>query len=203
MDSSLSSWNVCVVFLYSPHGGTCGLDNIIGHDDVIKWKLFPRYWLFVLGIHRSPVNSPHKSQWRGALMFSLICVWINGWVNNREAGDLRRYRAPLWRHCNDGSYKSMLQCFVPACEAVQMYRTLKALWGVSLHVASSANEFLWHLRFVLYNFMMWRRNLISKTNYTIGLLLRANLEQIYNRMNRHLRNSPNVVLSAPPHPRQF
>ena len=31
--------------------------------------------------------------WRGALMFSLICVWINNWVNNREAGDLRRYRA--------------------------------------------------------------------------------------------------------------
>ena len=23
----------------------------------------------------------------------LICVWINGWVNNRKAGDLRRYRA--------------------------------------------------------------------------------------------------------------
>ena len=42
---------------------------------------------------RVPVNSPHKGQWRGALMFSLICVWINGWVNNREAGDLRRYRA--------------------------------------------------------------------------------------------------------------
>ena len=39
-----------------------------------------------------PVNSPHKGQWRGTLMFSLICVWINGWVNNREAGDLRRYR---------------------------------------------------------------------------------------------------------------
>ena len=40
-----------------------------------------------------PVNSPHKGQWRGALMFSLIYVRINGWVNNREAGDLRRYRA--------------------------------------------------------------------------------------------------------------
>ena len=63
------------------------------HDDVIKWKHFPRYWPFLRGIHRSPVNSPHKGQWRGALMFSLICVWINGWVNNREAGDLRRYRA--------------------------------------------------------------------------------------------------------------
>ena len=63
------------------------------HDDVIKWRHFPRYWPFVRRIHRSPMNSPHKGQWRGALMFSLICVWINGWVNNREAGDLRRKRA--------------------------------------------------------------------------------------------------------------
>ena len=38
-------------------------------------------------------NSPYKGQWRGALMFSLICTRINGWVNNGEAGDLRRYRA--------------------------------------------------------------------------------------------------------------
>ena len=63
------------------------------HDDVIKWKHFPRYWPFVRGNHRSPVNSPHKGQWRGALIFSLIWVWINGWVNNREAGDQRCYRA--------------------------------------------------------------------------------------------------------------
>ena len=63
------------------------------HYVVIKWKHFPRYWPFVRGIHWSPVNSPHKGQWRGAFMFSLICVWINGWVNNGEAGDLRRYRA--------------------------------------------------------------------------------------------------------------
>ena len=43
----------------------------------------------------SPVtgNSPHKGQWRGAFMFSLICAWINGWVKNHEAGDLRRHRA--------------------------------------------------------------------------------------------------------------
>ena len=68
-------------------------DLLFNHDDVIKWKHFPRYWPFVRRIHRSPVNSPHKGQWRGALMFSLICVWIIGWVNNREAGDLRRYGA--------------------------------------------------------------------------------------------------------------
>ena len=41
----------------------------------------------------SPVNSLHKGQWCGALMFSLICVWIKGWENNCEAGDPRRYRA--------------------------------------------------------------------------------------------------------------
>ena len=57
------------------------------------WKHFTRYWSFVWGNHRSPVNSPHKGQWRGALMFSLICAWTNGWVNNRDAGYLRRHRA--------------------------------------------------------------------------------------------------------------
>ena len=63
------------------------------HDDVIKWKHFPRYWPLVRGIHRSTVNSSHKGQWRGALMFSFICVWINSWVNNRGAADLRRFCA--------------------------------------------------------------------------------------------------------------
>ena len=69
------------------------VDYMQSHDDVIKWKHFPGYWPFVRRIHRSPVNSPHKGQWRGALMFSLICARIYGWVNNGEAGDLRRHRA--------------------------------------------------------------------------------------------------------------
>ena len=70
------------------------LSTVWNHDDIIKWKHFPRfYWPFVRGIHRSPLNSSHKGQWRGALMFSLICAWINAWVNNREAGDLGRHRA--------------------------------------------------------------------------------------------------------------
>ena len=60
------------------------------HDDVIKWKHFPRNWPFVREIHRS--RWILHTKWRGALMFSLICVWINGWVNNGEAGDLRRHR---------------------------------------------------------------------------------------------------------------
>ena len=67
------------------------------HDDVIKWKHFPRFWPFVWGIHRSSVNSPPKGQWRGALTLPLICAWINGWVSNREAGHFRCHRA----RCND------------------------------------------------------------------------------------------------------
>ena len=76
--TALEWWNFCI------------------HDDVIKWKHFPRNWPYVRGIHRSPVNSTHKGQWRRALMFSLICSRINGCVNNGEAGDLIRYRV----HCD-------------------------------------------------------------------------------------------------------
>ena len=74
---------------YSRHH--LSLDTYV-HDDVIKWKHFPRYWPFVRGIHRSPLNSPHKGQWRGTLMSSLVSARINGWVNNLEAGNLRRIR---------------------------------------------------------------------------------------------------------------
>ena len=63
------------------------------HDDVIKWNHFLRHWPSVWGIQRSPVNSPHKGHRRGASKFSLIWAWINGRVNNGEAGDLGRHRS--------------------------------------------------------------------------------------------------------------
>ena len=69
------------------------------HDDIIKWQHFPRYLPFVWGIQRSSVNSPHKGQWRGALMFSSICACINCWVNNDETPS-----RPLWPHRNDLTY---------------------------------------------------------------------------------------------------
>ena len=63
-----------------------------------KWwrhqmEIFSALQAICTGIHRSPVNSQHQGHWRGALMFSLICVRINDWANNRGAGDLRRHRA--------------------------------------------------------------------------------------------------------------
>ena len=88
---------------YPPHRPFHDVSYCIWHDDVIKWKHSPRYWPFVRGIQRSPADCSCKGQC-GAFMFSLICVWTNGWVNNRDAGDLRRHRAilpslpKLWSH---------------------------------------------------------------------------------------------------------
>ena len=59
------------------------------YDDVVKWKHFPRFRTFVRRIHRSLVDSPHKVQWRGILMCSLIYAWRNSWANMRHVGVLR------------------------------------------------------------------------------------------------------------------
>ena len=58
----------------------------------VEMEPFSRYWPFVRGIHQSLVDSLHKTRWRGALVFSLIYVWTNGWANTCGAGDLRCHR---------------------------------------------------------------------------------------------------------------
>ena len=67
--------------------------NVTMHADIIKWKHFPCYWPFAQGIHQSAVNSLHKDQWHGALMFSLICTWTNGSGNNWDTSGWRRHCA--------------------------------------------------------------------------------------------------------------
>ena len=79
--------------------------------------------LLALCAGNSPVTGdfPHKGQWRGALIFSLVCAWINVWVNNRDAGDLRRHHAHydvtvmLSNHLNDNMqiFSQTLVFFVP------------------------------------------------------------------------------------------
>ena len=65
----LVAGHVGCYFLEMP-GGYCTYFPVgTEHDDVIKWKQFPRYWPFVREIYRLPVNFPHKGQGRGALMF--------------------------------------------------------------------------------------------------------------------------------------
>ena len=61
------------------------------HDDVIQWKKFLRYWPFVRGIHRSPVDSPHKDQW------SALEQTVQQTPRHRWKGAPSR---SLWHHCN-------------------------------------------------------------------------------------------------------
>ena len=79
---------------------SCVLMNLIRNmcSEITPWwrhqlKTFSALLAICAGNSPVTVNSPHKGQWRGALMFSSICAWIDGWENSREAGDLRRYRA--------------------------------------------------------------------------------------------------------------
>ena len=58
-----------------------------------QMETFPALLTLCEEIHRWPVDSPNKSHWHGALMFSLICAWTNGWANDWDAGDLRSHRA--------------------------------------------------------------------------------------------------------------
>ena len=76
------------------------------HDDVDKWRHFPRYWPFERGIHRSPVNSLHKGKWRRALMLFLsapekrLSKQSRGWWFETPS-------RPLWHHCNEYNKKDM------------------------------------------------------------------------------------------------
>ena len=69
-------------------------------DAAIKWKHFLHCWPFVRGNQWSPVDSIYKGQWRGDLMFSLICAWTI-WLSKQSRCWL--FEMPLyslWYHCN-------------------------------------------------------------------------------------------------------
>ena len=70
------------------------------HDDVIKRKHLTRYWPFVRGIHRWLVNSPHKGQRRGTLMF-FFHLCLNKRLSKQSWGWwFETSSRSLWRHCN-------------------------------------------------------------------------------------------------------
>ena len=56
-----------------------------------QWKHFTSYWPFVRGTTGHRWIPLTKGQWRGALMFSLICAWTSNWANNQNDGDLKRH----------------------------------------------------------------------------------------------------------------
>ena len=98
---------------------------------------------------KSPLNSPHKGQWHGALMFSLICFWINSWVNNCEAGDLRRYRAHYdatvmkFSHALTATFSVHIQNRVMINQIIQWPRQCGKLITQDIFSCIFFNENLW------------------------------------------------------------
>ena len=152
-----------------------------------QMETLPPYWPFVRGIHRSPVNSPHKGQWRGAVMFSLICTWINGWVNKREASDLRR-------HC--AHY-----------DVIVMSRDLVSHHGVSslrpiqdgLHFADDAfsNVFSWKKRSA-FSFNFRSKGSINNKRTSIAIRLQATIWTDGGHLNRWWFNLPTSICATLP-----
>ena len=79
------------------HQNNCMLVSVLVrlayvHDDVIKWNIFRitgHLCEEFTGHRRFPCTKTSEAE----LWCFFICAWTYGWVNNREAGDLRRHRA--------------------------------------------------------------------------------------------------------------
>ena len=133
-------------------------------------------------IHRSPVSSPHKGQWRGALMFSLICAWINDWVNNREAGDLRRHCAHYDAivMIGDGPNSQIPECICCTCWAHTQNdpwnvvgRPVK-LYPILVHILKPEPSG-WHLADDIIKCTMWNDFLLFWLDFHWDLFLRAHV----------------------------
>ena len=92
--------------------------------------------------------SPHKGQWHGALMLSLNSAWTTGWINNRDAGDLRSHRTHYY--------------------VTLMWKRVLMAWGWSTRTLdSSVPQYLHHTE-VLHAAMFWFW-LITKSTFMICL----------------------------------
>ena len=96
-----NSWNIisctCLWYPLLAHNSSYVLSANMAPDNFWGMMTSPKNIFCVAGplwreIHLSLVHSPHKGQWRAALIFSLISARTNGCVNNRDADDLRRNR---------------------------------------------------------------------------------------------------------------
>ena len=136
-------------------------DNFRKRDDVIKWKHLPCYWPSVWGIHRAPVNSPHKSQWRIALMFSLICA-LNKRLSKQSWGcGFDTPSCSLWRHCNGAWYKIARCSYLPGSCGPEFPFISKCL--VVRHVTLGEKK---KRKFQSWLFLCWCACTVFKTEHT-------------------------------------
>ena len=126
-------WYLCCTFITYISGNNYGItltevpENLLYIWGRHQMETFSALLAFVRTIHRSPVNSPHKGQWRGTLMFYLICARINAWVNNREAGDLRRHRTHSDVIVMSAQNPKPSMCFASACSCLCLIHWIQVL----------------------------------------------------------------------------
>ena len=113
------------------------------HYDVIKWKHVSLYWSFVRGIHRWPMDSPHKGKWSVALMFSQICPLANRGSFPLHINSYRFFNSDRWRNNIE-----KLSALLVVCErnptvshTKQQYRTFDVFFIVCLSKQSSCRWF--------------------------------------------------------------
>ena len=75
------------------------------------------------GIHRSPANSPHKGQWRGALVFSEICAWIKRLSKQSWGWWFEVPSRSLWRHRNAQTDHKRTLMFRWECCTISMLKS--------------------------------------------------------------------------------
>ena len=104
----------------------------------------------------SSVNSPHENQWRGALMFCLICALTNGLVNNRDAGGLRRncahYEVTVTCYMKPPTFVYHLEVyilvyFLVVCTGIMYLNTVGTSLRhsyISIYNNYNVHIFLWH-----------------------------------------------------------
>ena len=127
----------------------------IFHDDIIKWKHFPRYWPFVWGIHWSPVNSPHKGQWHKALRFSLMMMSSNGNIFRITGSLCGEFTGHRWIPLTKASDAKLL-CFhwssiEKTIETPVIETPLCSLW----HQCNGRLLFCLHISHILFHDTMW------------------------------------------------
>ena len=165
------------------------------HDDVIKWKHFPRYWPFVRGIHRSGDFPAQRPVTRSFDVFFDLRPNIQYWVNNREVGDLRRHRCqydvnimtlPMTRNNFEWTSRTRWSQFNEISRHFRIYFQITGSW--SLIGVSCKNSFNLsrHLR------TTFRLSDILKIVYNIMLCLDTKIDKMWQKQYKNLNVTPEV-----------
>ena len=93
----------------------CNVSSVcVAHDDVIKWKHFPRYWPFYAG--NSQVTGEFSGQRPVTRSFDVFFdLRLNRRLRKQSWGWwFETLSRPLWRHCNDlsGLSSGLLLCCI-------------------------------------------------------------------------------------------